>query len=181
MKTCIECGKPASGRIVGGRCSACYARELRRRHRHKQRICTCCRATFMTSRRDARYCGAACRQKARRQRANFTSTGNPAGRFPPEKHKVLDAVFAAAQPLPSEVEIPGEGKKSGAEALVWALGGLIHASRSILATTPSMRRRWRQNLLLCPRIPSTRRRRQNPLLCSRRQSFLLYLASLQGR
>src|SRR4051794_23966160 len=102
------------------------------RRRHKQRICACCRRTFTVPRRDARYCSPACRQKAYRRRARpgasteayLTSTGYPVGRFPREKHADLDAVFAAAEPLPDEVEIPGEGKMSGADALVWALGEL---------------------------------------------------------
>jgi hypothetical protein len=46
------------------------------------------------------------------------------GRFPREKYDELDAVFAAAEPLPAEVEIPGVGKKSSADALVWELGEL---------------------------------------------------------
>src|SRR3954453_11197483 len=57
--------------------------------------------------------------------ANFTLIGNPAGRFPPEKHQALDAVFAEAAPLkPGKLEVPGEGEMSRAEALVWALGEL---------------------------------------------------------
>ena len=55
-----------------------------------------------------------------------TPAGNPAGRFPADKHAALDAVFAEAAPLtPGEVEIPDTpGKMSRADALVWALGEL---------------------------------------------------------
>jgi hypothetical protein len=51
-----------------GYCQACYARQLRRRHRHKQRTCAGCQATFTTTRTDARFCSNACRQKEHRRR-----------------------------------------------------------------------------------------------------------------
>lgn len=63
---------------------------------------------------------------------HLTPAGNPAARFPPEKHVALDAVFAAAEPfLPGEVALRGLRGADGmplmgrrADALVWALDEL---------------------------------------------------------
>jgi hypothetical protein len=64
---CPGCGETVYLDIVRGLCSMCYARDLRARHRHKQRRCKTCGTPFTTTRSDARFCSNACRQKAHRR------------------------------------------------------------------------------------------------------------------
>ena len=49
--------------------SACRQREARaRRRRSRRQFCASCGETFVPTRRDARFCGNACRQSSYRQR-----------------------------------------------------------------------------------------------------------------
>ena len=52
----------------GYECGACYWRAQRAAKRHKERVCEYCEGTFSTTRADALYCSASCRQKALRYR-----------------------------------------------------------------------------------------------------------------
>jgi ssDNA-binding Zn-finger/Zn-ribbon topoisomerase 1 len=47
-------------------CGACTARAWRARNRIKHRICEWCGAEFITTRKDAKTCSPACRQKLHR-------------------------------------------------------------------------------------------------------------------
>jgi hypothetical protein len=64
---CMDCGEHSVD-IWRRRCPRCYYRYMRAVRRHKQHQCVHCRATFTTTRRDARYCSSACRLKAYRER-----------------------------------------------------------------------------------------------------------------
>jgi protein-arginine kinase activator protein McsA len=47
---------------------AAYERARRAKHRYKQLVCKSCGLAFTAVLRDARFCSAACRQRAHRQR-----------------------------------------------------------------------------------------------------------------
>jgi hypothetical protein len=68
MAICADCGDRSTLNGSLGLCQRCYARELRRRKRRKTRACSSCGTEFVTTRRDARFCSDACRQRAFRQR-----------------------------------------------------------------------------------------------------------------
>jgi hypothetical protein len=68
---CSQCGESTFNGCPGLRlCSTCYHRDWRKRHPHivAAVCCAVCGTSFQPPRNDARYCSAACRQKAYRQR-----------------------------------------------------------------------------------------------------------------
>ena len=73
---CAGCGLDLSVPHLYGQpsakvCSrACLHRALRKSKRPKQRVCGTCKTPFISSRRDARFCSAACRQWAYRLRSS---------------------------------------------------------------------------------------------------------------
>ena len=82
--TCTSChrGFSFATRFRGGRhsaavvCGACYERQRRAATRYKHgHFCEQCGDAFTTTRIDAVYCSATCRQRARR--AQFTPSATP--------------------------------------------------------------------------------------------------------
>jgi hypothetical protein len=68
-RTCLHCGYVSAYpgfHMTCGLCDRCYARDFRAKRRHKQRTCAACEVVFTTTRVDAKFCSAACRQKAYR-------------------------------------------------------------------------------------------------------------------
>lgn len=77
--SCDACGRPIAffywhGLFVHVCSPTCQRarRNLRRRVTHEQTSCSTCGKTFTPTRRDARFCSGACRQKAYRQREKTT-------------------------------------------------------------------------------------------------------------
>jgi hypothetical protein len=66
---CRECDEEALD-FVHGLCGACYQRAHRRAKREARALIPCagCGNSFKPARTDARYCSAACRQRAYRER-----------------------------------------------------------------------------------------------------------------
>ncbi len=64
QRFCVECG--ALGVHARSLCQNCYARDVRRHHRIKHRVCAVCGVPFQSVRRDALYCSFSCGQKAHR-------------------------------------------------------------------------------------------------------------------
>ncbi|MGY4572578.1 Zn finger protein HypA/HybF involved in hydrogenase expression [Bradyrhizobium sp. USDA 3256] len=69
MINCIDCRKEVKVDAVRGMCQACYARDLRARNRIKFLVCQTCKGGFSSTRSDALFCSAACRQSAYRMRS----------------------------------------------------------------------------------------------------------------
>jgi hypothetical protein len=84
---CDECSRPVIFRTTGGRyrlsrrvfcsrqCSSAYYNQLRneRNARAREKVCESCGEAFTATRRDARTCSAACRQRAYRKRQHESS------------------------------------------------------------------------------------------------------------
>jgi hypothetical protein len=78
-RKCIDCDKTNLLCGCRGYCQTCYARVLRREHRHKRGTCAGCNQPFTTTRTDARFCSGACRQRGYRRRVTEKRgfIGNP--------------------------------------------------------------------------------------------------------
>jgi hypothetical protein len=80
--TCSECNRSGFRRwqlsLFGTPqvcCHACHERARRKQHRHRQLFCAVCSTSFITTRTDALYCSASCKQKAYVERVGGGKAG----------------------------------------------------------------------------------------------------------